>query len=38
MAIDWSFWKYMPDVHLWQAAFLACNVDPDAQSYRDIES
>ena len=29
MVIDWNFWKHMETVKLWQAALLACNIDPD---------
>ena len=29
MAIDWSFWKNMQHVKLWQAAYLVCNRNPD---------
>jgi len=36
MAIDWSFWQHIPKVKLWQAAYLACDVDPDKKSYDDI--
>ena len=28
---DWDFWKDIEEVELWQAAFLANNVDPDTQ-------
>lgn len=37
-AIDWFFWKNLRDVQLWQAAFLACNIDPDSKNYDHIES
>jgi len=28
---DWGFWKDIEEVELWQAAFLANNIDPDSQ-------
>lgn len=36
-SIDWNFWRHKTEVHLWQAAFLSCNIDPDSESYRDIK-
>ncbi len=35
--VDWGFWKHKTSVKQWEAACLSCNVDPDAQRYRDIE-
>jgi len=31
---DWNFWKNRLEVKLWEAAFLADNVDPTSQEYR----
>lgn len=36
--INWNFWKHKREVGLLEAAFLACNVNPDTQDYRDIRS
>ncbi|MBT9096978.1 hypothetical protein KFZ76_04525 [Methylovulum psychrotolerans] len=37
MTIDWFFWKNLNQVALWQASFLACNIDPYKMDYDDIE-
>lgn len=36
--IDWHFWQNMNEVKLWEAAYLACNINPETDNYRDIKS
>lgn len=33
---DWTKWKYVPTVQVWEACALALNIDPDAVEYKQV--